>query len=177
MNGDPLPPTPPMWTDEEVERHTQRILAERAGAQSSPRENDIDDPFASLGKMVKGVWRKMHHKKPGEDKGGDCEEKGGVVVAERLVLAPISGDKDNTPSQEEEGGVWEEEVGDHFPINVSQTETIVEGQYTWSAAHLKPSLEDNDGSASDDASAKEHTLSSTEGTEEASTLDSHHSGS
>jgi hypothetical protein len=75
---------------------------------------------------------------------------------------------------QEQGGVWEEEVGDRFPLNVGQTETIVEGQYSWSAAHLKPTLEDN-GSVSDDASAREHNLSSTEGTEEESTThESHH---
>lgn len=168
MNGDPLPPPPPpMWTDEEM----QRMVAERNG-QSPSRESD--DPFASLGKMVKGVWRKVN-KKPGEkeEKGGEANGRppNGVVVAERVVLAPISGD--NT-SLQEQGGVWEEEVGDRFPLNVGQTETIVEGQYSWSAAHLKPTLEDN-GSVSDDASAREHNLSSTEGTEEESTThESHH---
>ncbi|KAJ7772959.1 hypothetical protein DFH07DRAFT_952931 [Mycena maculata] len=166
-NGDPLPPTPPMWTDEEVERHTQRILAEHG----SPRaESDVDDPFLMLGKMVKGagrqLWRKVSNKKPveGDEGGGNRAVVGAVVIAERVVLAPISGD--NTSTQEE-GGVWEEEVGDRFPLNVGQTETIVEGQYSWSAAQLKPSLEDN-GSASDDASGKERNLSSTEGTEEGS---------
>ncbi|KAJ7685677.1 hypothetical protein DFH06DRAFT_1159129 [Mycena polygramma] len=176
MNGDPLPPPPPMWTQEEVDRHTQRILAER-GVRSSPRE-DFDDPFVSLGKMVKGVWRKMNHKKPGEggEKGGEEKENtGGLVVAERLVdITPTSGDED-TPTQEE-GGVWEEEVGDHFPLNVGQTDTIVEGQFSWSAAHLKPPLEDT-GSVSDDASGKEQTLSSAEGTEDESAPESHHSGS
>ncbi|KAJ7163572.1 hypothetical protein C8R43DRAFT_990109 [Mycena crocata] len=176
MNGDPLPPTPPMWSEEEVERHTQRILAERSG-QMPPRERDIDDPFLTLGKMVKGagkqLWRKVNHKKPGDidEKGGDAPGRtGGVVVAERMVLAPISGSGDNASVGEEEGGVWEEEVGSRFPLNVSQTETIVEGQYSWSAAKLKPPtpLEDS-GSVSDDASGKEHNLSSAEVTEEDST--------
>ncbi|KAJ6531561.1 hypothetical protein DFH09DRAFT_1182777 [Mycena vulgaris] len=167
MNGDPLPPTPPMWTEEEVQRHAQRVLAERAG--QSP-QRDIDDPFLTLGKMVKGagkqLWRKVNNnqKRPGE--GGE-KAKGGVVVAGRLVLATIPAD--NTPSREE-GGVWEEEVGDRFPLNVGQTETIVEGQYSWSAAQLKPSLEDT-GSVSDDASGREHNLSSVEGTEEDSSLE------
>ncbi|KAJ7137871.1 hypothetical protein C8R44DRAFT_868244 [Mycena epipterygia] len=168
MNGDPLPPTPPMWSDAEVERHTQRILAERRG-DPSPNERDIDDPFLTLGKMVKGagkqLWRKVNNKKPGEGEEKGAAPPGGapVVVAQRMVLAPIVGDNANAP---EEGGVWEEEVGDRFPLNVSQTETIVEGQYSWSAAKLKlPSLSLEE-TASDDASGKEHTLSSHEGTEE-----------
>ncbi|KAJ7766683.1 hypothetical protein B0H16DRAFT_1522206 [Mycena metata] len=169
MNGDPLPPTP-MWTDEEVQRHTQAIIAERNG-QTPPR--DIDDPFMTLGRLVKGAgkqfWRKVN-KKPGEmDEKGSGEEnpRPSVVLSERLVLAPISGSND----QEEEGGVWEEAVDDRF-LNVSQTETIVEGQYSWPAPQLKPPLEDS-GSVSDDASGREHNLSSTEGTEEGSTVESH----
>ncbi|KAJ7436195.1 hypothetical protein FB451DRAFT_1006720, partial [Mycena latifolia] len=130
MNGDPLPPPPPMWTQDEIDRHTQRILAERVGE----RERDIDDPFLTFGKMVKGVWRKVNNtKRPegGAEKAG--AEKAGagggkVVVAERMVLATISADNTNTPSREE-GGVWEEEVGDRF-LNVGQTETIVEGQFS-----------------------------------------------
>ncbi|KAJ7706924.1 hypothetical protein B0H17DRAFT_1034856 [Mycena rosella] len=166
MNGDPLP----AWTDEEVERHTQRILAERSGQPL--REREGDDPFLTLGKMVKGAgkqfWRKVNNKRPGEGEEKEKDAGGGVVVAERMVLGTISADNTGTPSQEE-GGVWEEEVGDRFPLNVGQTETIVEGQFSWSAAHLKPSLEDT-GSVSDDASARERTLSSAEGTEEGSTL-------
>ncbi|KAJ7029348.1 hypothetical protein C8F04DRAFT_42124 [Mycena alexandri] len=174
MNGDPLPPTP-MWTDEEVQRHTQAIIAERSG-QTPPR--DIDDPFMTLGRIMKGAgkqfWRKVN-KKPGEvDEKGSGEENlrpGSVVFAERQVLAPISGSN----GQEEEGGVWEEAVDDRF-LNVSQTETIVEGQYSWPAPQLKPSLEDT-GSVSDDASGREHNLSSAEGTEEGteegSTVESH----
>jgi len=151
MNGDPLPPTP-MWTDEEVQRHTQAIIAERNG-QTPPR--DIDDPFMTLGRLVKGAgkqfWRKVN-KKPGEvDEKGSGEEnpRPSVVFSERLVLAPISGSN----GQEEEGGVWEEAVDDRF-------------------LNLKPPLEDS-GSVSDDASGREHNLSSTEGTEEDSTVESH----
>jgi hypothetical protein len=178
MNGDPLPPTPPMWTQEEVDRHTQRILEERSGQP----ERDIDDPFLTLGKIVKGAGKKFwgkvnntnNNKRPGE---GDEKEKekggvdagavrsgGAVVVAERLVLATISGD--NAPSQGQ-GGVWEEEVGDRFPLNVSQTETIVEGQYSWSAAATLPPPDDT-GSVSGDSSGRELNLSSAEGTEESS---------
>jgi hypothetical protein len=166
MNGDPLPPTPPMWSEEEVERHTQRILAERAG-QPAVRDH-VEDPFL---KMIKGagkLWRKANNsdkKKPGDDKGGGTAEvKGGVVVAERPALALLPGG-DNTPSKEEEGGVWEEAVGDRF-LNASQTETIVEGQFSWSA----PSKPDGDETES---VSDEQNLSSTEGTEEDSTLESH----
>ena len=39
---------------------------------------------------------------------------------------------DNNPEEpkekEEAGGEWEEEIGDAFPLNVSQTETIIEGR-------------------------------------------------
>ena len=40
---------------------------------------------------------------------------------------------DNNPEEPKEkedevGGVWEEEIGDSFPLNVSQTETIIEGR-------------------------------------------------
>ncbi|KAJ7633040.1 hypothetical protein FB45DRAFT_914218 [Roridomyces roridus] len=179
MNGDPiqLPPVPPVWTQEEIERHTQRIMAERngLGRMTAAHGNEVDDPFSSLGRFVKGVWRKVN--KPGSGEGhrdglGNGHTtivEGGMVVAERTVLAPISGD--NIASPEEVGGVWEEEVGDRF-LNISQTETIVEGQFPWSAAQLKPD-EDRE-STSDDGSGKEHNLSSTEGTEEgSSTQDSY----
>ncbi|KAK7038210.1 hypothetical protein R3P38DRAFT_2696807 [Favolaschia claudopus] len=169
MNGDPLPPVPPMWTAEEMQQHADRIHAERNGLSPPVRDN-VEDPFL---KMVKGagkLWRKVNNngKKP-PPAGG--EVKGGVVVTERPVLALLPAD--NTPSQEEEGGVWEEEVSNHFPLNVGQTETIVEGQFPWSATHLKPPSDENDESVSDDASAREHNLSSTEGTEEGSTAESH----
>ncbi|KAJ6485744.1 hypothetical protein C8R45DRAFT_281185 [Mycena sanguinolenta] len=165
MNGDPLPPTPPMWSPEEVEAHTQRVLAER-GELPAVRDH-VEDPFI---KMVKGagkLWRKVNNndkKKPGQ--GGAAEVKGVTVVSlERPVLALIPGG-DNTPSgEEEEGGVWEEEVGDRFPLNVSQTETIVEGQFPWSST-LK--ADDETESASD-----EQNVSSTESTEEDSTVESH----
>ncbi|KAF7337890.1 hypothetical protein MVEN_02012100 [Mycena venus] len=173
MNGDPLPPTPPMWTEEEVERHTQRILAERSG-QTPPAREHSEDPIVKMFKGAGKLWRKVNNNKKHNDGAEKCvggdEVKGGVVVAERLVLAPLP--SDNMPSGEE-GGVWEEEVGDHFPLNVGQTETIVEGQFSWSTTtHLKPPLDENE-SVSDDASAREHNLSSTEGTEEDSTLESH----
>ncbi|KAJ7481090.1 hypothetical protein B0H11DRAFT_2024149 [Mycena galericulata] len=184
MNGDPLPPPPPMWSDEEIELQTQHMLTERGLRQvGTPRERDMDDPLLTFGKMVKGagkqLWRKVNNSKKVievDDKGLEVNGSvrtvvGGVVVAERLVLAPKS--KENSSSPEEEGGVWEEEVGDGFPLNVGQTETIVEGRYSWHAAQLKPSLDDN-GSASDDASGKEHNLSSAEGTEESSSI---HDGS
>ncbi|KAJ7264927.1 hypothetical protein B0H12DRAFT_215332 [Mycena haematopus] len=166
MNGDPLPPTPAMWTDEEVEEHTQRILAERSGQSPAARDH-VEDPFL---KMVKGagkLWRKVNNndkKKPGDERSGVAEVKGSVVVAlDRPVLALIPG-KDNTA--EEEGGVWEEEVGDRFPLNVSQTETIVEGQFSWSTT-LKPDRDETE-SVSD-----EQNVSSTESTEEDSTLEHH----
>ncbi|KDR73705.1 hypothetical protein GALMADRAFT_628349 [Galerina marginata CBS 339.88] len=38
------------------------------------------------------------------------------------------------PEPTEVGGVWEEEIGDAFPRNVSQTETIVEGRPMYSLA-------------------------------------------
>lgn len=168
MNGDPLPPTPPMWTDEDIERHTLRILAER---EAQPARDHSEDPFV---KMVKGagkLWRKVNNNKKPGDAGAEKEKgedvKSAVVVGERPVLAQLP-ESNNTPSREE-GGVWEEEVGDRFPLNVSQTETIVEGQFSWSAAHLKPPLDETE-SVSDDASAREHNVSSTEGTEEDSTL-------
>ncbi|KAJ7286415.1 hypothetical protein C8J57DRAFT_1287583, partial [Mycena rebaudengoi] len=146
MDGAPLPPTPPIWAEDEIDRHTERVLAERQ--DKPPRERDIDDPFLTLGKMVKGaskqLWYKINNKKPGEGGGEDVGKQGGVVVAERTVLATIpDGDNISHSKRSEEGGVWEEEVGGHFPLNVGQTETIVEGQYSWSAAKLKPPLEDS----------------------------------
>ncbi|KAJ7073949.1 hypothetical protein C8F01DRAFT_1098774 [Mycena amicta] len=124
MNGDPLPPTPPMWTDEEVERHTERILAERSEHASS--RDHSDDPLLILGKKMKSAWRKMNNKKPPPTD----PDPAPVVVAERVVLAPLPADNSQP---HEEGGVWEEEVSDRFPLNVSQTDTVVEGRYPWLA--------------------------------------------
>ncbi|KAF7295604.1 hypothetical protein MIND_01100500 [Mycena indigotica] len=131
MNGDPLPPTPPMWTDEEMQRHAERVMAERNG-QPIPRDY-ADDPLLQLGRKMKSAWRKMNNKKsPSSDteKGGDVP----TVVAERVVLAPLRADNtNNTAATEEEGGVWEEEVSNQFPLNVGQTDTVAEGQYPWLA--------------------------------------------
>ncbi|KAF7370977.1 hypothetical protein MSAN_00731900 [Mycena sanguinolenta] len=165
MNGDPLPPTPPMWTPEEVEAHTQRVLTER-GELPAVRDH-AEDPFL---KMVKGagkLWRKVNNNdKKKQGQGAPTAEVKGVTVVslERPALAVLPGG-DNTPSGEEEGGVWEEEVGDRFPLNVGQTETIVEGQFPWSGT-LK--ADDETESVSD-----EQNVSSTESTEEDSTLESH----
>jgi len=57
------------------------------------------------------------------------------VLLEPLVL------EEEQEQEQEEGGVWEEEVGNPFPRDVGQTETIVEGRgkYSWAAAVSVPS--------------------------------------
>ncbi|KAJ7193860.1 hypothetical protein GGX14DRAFT_587932 [Mycena pura] len=151
MNGDPLPP-PPAWTPEEIERH----------ARERERERE-EDPLLTLGKMVKGVWRRVNNKKPAPGDEEKAGARGAVIVAERIVLAPLPAD--NAASGEEQGGVWEEEVSDRFPLNVSQTETIVEGRYPWLAAQLVSQHEET-SSTSDDGSGKERAQSSSDDTEE-----------
>ncbi|KAJ7171950.1 hypothetical protein C8R46DRAFT_1084321, partial [Mycena filopes] len=164
MNGDALPPTP-MWTDEEVQRHTAAILAERAGqtpTSTNPRGDGDDDPFMTLGRLMKGAgkqfWRKVQHKKPGEGPGEgekdkekerekDSKEKtsgeenqrppngtgNGVVFAEReRLVLPTSISGVGGADSEEERGGVWEEAVDDRFLSVSQTETIVEGQSRYS---------------------------------------------
>lgn len=45
------------------------------------------------------------------------------------IAAAAAKDHNPEPKEKEEmGGVWEEEIGDSFPLNVSQTETVIEGR-------------------------------------------------
>ncbi|KAJ7080391.1 hypothetical protein B0H15DRAFT_486103 [Mycena belliarum] len=172
--GDPLPPPPPppVWTPEEMARHAQRVAAERARAEA-------DDPFVSLGRMVKGVWRRVNHGKDAREKdkdkgpGPEREPPGALVVGAVVVAAPGGdGYGDGAPSSGE-GGVWEEEVGSGFPLNVSQTATIVEGRFPWVAlddkrASLARDDPDADADSDEDEGSTQRNLAWAEGTEEGS---------
>lgn len=120
----------PMWTTEEVDAHNRRQREKHAN-------EEFEDPFLALGKMVKGAWRKVSNKEKDGEKTESKKKgrKGGVVVAGAAVATPTDGtptisilaEEEDEGQEEEEGRVWEEEIGDGFPRGVGQTETIMEG--------------------------------------------------
>lgn len=131
MHGDELPSVPSgngMWTEAELEEHARRIASEAhvRHEHSTRDQEDIEDPFLALGKMMKGAWKKMSNSR------GSTRAKTSRVV---------SGVTDSMPQQEprtssnlnvredseaERGGVWEEEIGHAIARNIGQTETICE---------------------------------------------------
>ncbi|PPQ86916.1 hypothetical protein CVT25_009803 [Psilocybe cyanescens] len=56
--------------------------------------------------------------------------------------------------EQEEGGVWEEEIGDAFPMNVSQTETIVEGRAVYASVKTTAKVEAGTKTSNKSADAK-----------------------
>ncbi|PBK78821.1 uncharacterized protein ARMOST_15660 [Armillaria ostoyae] len=127
MHGEDPPPVPSgngMWTETELEDHARRIASEE---QDRRDQEDFEDPFLALGKMMKGAWKKMSN-----SSGSNRAKTSKAVV--------VSGMTDSMPQQEprtsnlivredseaEQGGVWEEEIGHAIPRNIGQTETIRE---------------------------------------------------
>ncbi|KAK0196524.1 hypothetical protein F5146DRAFT_1129305 [Armillaria mellea] len=127
MHGEDPPPVPSgngMWTETELEDHARRIASE---AQDRRDQEDFEDPFLALGKMMKGAWKKMSN-------------SSGSTRAKTSRAVVVSGMTDSMPQQEprtsnlivredseaEQGGVWEEEIGHAIPRNIGQTETIRE---------------------------------------------------
>ncbi|TFK36347.1 hypothetical protein BDQ12DRAFT_686771 [Crucibulum laeve] len=143
----------PMWTEEELEQ--QRLKQDK---MNEKKEGDVEDPFVALGRMMKGagktLWRRMSQKELSktrameeekeknsdesgerhsslEDSEGPKQEKPLSTAKDpsRTVLAPLFSNGEETEHKvEEEGRVWEEEIDDRFPLNIGQTETIIEGR-------------------------------------------------
>ena len=124
-----------------------------------------EDPFHALGRFVKvagkTLWKQVSHKdvaaaaaaaatsmsKPKLDSKVHEDSKTGSPTstdASPPTLRPILGSiTSNLTSNaddhhaEEEGLVWEEEIGNSFPLNISQTETIIEGRAVYSRPRSK----------------------------------------
>ncbi|KAG5644236.1 hypothetical protein DXG03_008831 [Asterophora parasitica] len=149
----------PMWTDEELERQRQLAMKEARRRQVKQQQDDVgeegdgEDPFAVLGRAMKGagksIWRKVSRKelakrKAKEDRAAQGESPGtgesqvdgmGTAVAkspttgleEMLVLTKI------TPEGEHDARMYiddDEDDDEHF-LHVGQTETIREGHATY----------------------------------------------
>ena len=118
---------------------------------------DEDDPLHALGRIVKvagkTLWKRVSNKDVAaaaaaaaismpnskadskEQEDSNTESPTSTKACSPLTLRPILGSiTSNLTSNvddhhaEEEGTVWEEEIGCCFPLDVSQTETIIEGR-------------------------------------------------
>lgn len=107
-----------------------------------------EDPLQALGRFVKvaskTLWKRVSNKDvaaaaataaslPQEDSktGSPTSTKSPSTL--RPILGSItSSNVDDHHVEEEEGVVWEEEIGDSFPGDISQTETIIEGRAIYS---------------------------------------------
>ena len=123
-------------------------------------EHVVEDPLQALGRIVKvtgkTLWKRVSNKdvataaaaaatmpKLKVDYKGQEDSKTGSLTSTKActppTLRPILGSiTSNLTSYvddhqaEEEGMVWEEEIGNSFPLNISQTETIIEGRAVYS---------------------------------------------
>ena len=116
-----------------------------------------EDPLQALGRIVKvagkTLWKQVSNidmaaasaapatsvPKPRVDSKGQEESKTRLPTSTSPPpsLRPIhesipSNVDDYHAEEEEEGLVWEEEIGDSFPFDISQTETIIEGRSVYS---------------------------------------------
>ncbi|KAF8163672.1 hypothetical protein B0H34DRAFT_795351 [Crassisporium funariophilum] len=68
--------------------------------------------------------------------GSPANDEQETLPTPRPILATITSNSNIEYHEEareaEEGGVWEEEIGHSFPLNVSQTETVIEGRAIYS---------------------------------------------
>jgi hypothetical protein len=132
----------------------------------SKSEHMDGDPFQALGRIVKvaskTLWKQVSNKdvaaaaaattsipKPSVDFKGqedsNYESPTSTEACPPPILRPILGSvtTSNLTSnvddhhEEEEGLVWEEEIGNSFPLNISQTETIIEGRAIYSCPTSK----------------------------------------
>lgn len=139
-----------MWTDEELEQ--QRLDQDAKKKRTSLDGEEGTDPFLALGKIVKGagksIWRKVSNKDLSKQTKEQTDENGKKSTSssvgardsseipesaptipeppeERIILAPIIPNGDNTSENDEES--------DERFLSVGQTETIVEGhtKYSW----------------------------------------------
>jgi len=116
---------------------------------------DEDDPLQALGRIVKvagkTLWKRVSIKdvaaaaavmpKPKVDsKGHEDSKTGSTPPTLRLNLGAITSNLTSNVDDhhaEEEGLVWEEEIGNSFPRDISQTETIIEGRAVYSRSTSK----------------------------------------
>jgi hypothetical protein len=107
---------------------------------------DEDAPLHTLGRMVKGagktLWKRVSSKdvtaaagaatpisKEASNTASPAPTTGRrLSLALRPILGPITTSNVDDQHEEKEGRVWEEEIGDTFLHNISQTATIVEGR-------------------------------------------------
>jgi hypothetical protein len=111
-----------------------------------------EDPLQALGRIVKvaskTLWKRVSNKdmaaatsipKPKVDyKGQEDSKTGSLTLTEPCPPPTLGSIPSNLTSDvndhhaEEEGLVWEEEIGNGFPRDISQTETIIEGRAVYS---------------------------------------------
>ncbi len=95
--------------------------AENQRRAAAAQRQELDDPFLTLGRMVKGAWKKMNsrpEKPPPVPKvvTGVTSTVPHVQEAEIII-------RHGRQSSGDQGGVWEEEV---VPRHVGQTDTFRE---------------------------------------------------
>lgn len=126
----------PMWGDDEVVPAVRRHQAK--GQARLDEDATYEDPFMAIGKAVKHAWRRVAHKtkQQPEDELGQDDTK---VVRSVLDISRPNDDAtrrldqgDGEMEEEEEGRVWEEEVGEMFQNRFSQTETLIDGRGKYS---------------------------------------------
>ncbi|KAF8912172.1 hypothetical protein CPB84DRAFT_1742783 [Gymnopilus junonius] len=140
--------------------HHRDSDSEVEGMKEKEREKDVDNKLKE-GTKVKAKVSSIKRKSSGPLKrGGESSLATAVppppVPPLRPILAAITtpnidatnlnstnAEKEFAPVEspvEESGGVWEEEIANDFPLNVSQTETIVEGRPVHSPEQTTPTV-------------------------------------
>lgn len=142
----------PMWTDEELAEQ-QRVAIERRRLE----EEDGEDPFVTLGKLVKvaskSIWRKVSQKdlskKRKADEEAEAEQKKSASLDGKVEPSEV-----HTESREILGTITQngddrtlgvETDKEKRFLTVGQTETIVEGhtKYSWINGSLEGSERDS----------------------------------
>ena len=133
----------------------------RRRTKNGEQVDDDEDPLQAFGRFVKvagkTLWKQVSNidmaaaatsmPKPRVVSKGQEDFKTGSPTATEarrsLTLPPILSITTDLISNvddyhaEEEGSVWEEEIGTSFPLDISQTETIIEGRAVYSRATSK----------------------------------------
>jgi len=151
---------------EEDEDESEPVYGWHHQCRTKNREQVDEDPLQALGRIVKvaskTLWKQVSNKdvpaaaaaaatsmpNPMVDsKGKEDSETGSwtsIEVSPPPTLRPILGSiSSNLTSNaadhhvDEEGLVWEEEIGNSFPLDISQTETIIEGRAVYSRSTSK----------------------------------------
>ncbi|KAF9017206.1 hypothetical protein BDZ89DRAFT_385454 [Hymenopellis radicata] len=109
-----------MLDPQDAENINEQEAENRRRAAAAHRQ-ELDDPFLTLGKMVKGAWKKMNARQekplpPPKVVTGVTSTVPDVQEAEIFI-------RHGRQSSNGQGGVWEEEI---VPRNVGQTDTFRE---------------------------------------------------